>query len=447
MWTENRRPLRSWVEEKLATSNTHATLRAACERFGITGEDVDGSKRERAGAAIQGMTDRQVAAAAERMALEYCDPQLQEASLAALEADDPPITEITRIDVARCFHDTNLSGERPIIEFLRELWPIDAPFLGDPFEGLAPAIQQHMVRNDDWSVEDLFRELGAFKCSRKRFVLTIEAALHPRARRGEEQELLRERIDPVLHRDGYKVQRSVLISGYPTYRVVRMSDAVAGTPKNLIFASAGPKPDIGFADAINNDIVILSNERSCLVYERPITDDGLLWDELVTWWRDTHCEFGMDEQSARTGLGKRLQKSLQSDGERGLFGHYFMFFRPQFGAALPALIPQVYLHYDPATISQLREGKRLARQRMDFLLLLPHRTRVVIEVDGIQHFSEPTGEPSLTKYAEMVQADRDLRLLGYEVYRFAANELVGAESGAVVKSIFERLFRKHNVRS
>jgi very-short-patch-repair endonuclease len=445
MWTENRRPLRSWVEEKLATLNTHATLRAACERFGITGEDVDGSKRERAAAATRGMTDRQIAAAAERMALEYRDPQMQEAALAVLEADDAPITEITRIDVARCFHDTNLSGERPIIEFLRKLWPIDASFLGEPFEGLAPAIQQHMIRNDDWSVEDLFHKLGAFKCSRKRFVLTIEAALDPRARRGEEQERLRGRIDTVLRRDGYKVEKSALISGYPTYRVIRMSDAVAGAPKNLIFASAGPKPEIGFADAINNDIVILSNERSCLVYERPIADDGLLWDELVAWWQETHCVFGTDEQSARKGLGKRLQKSLQSEGERGLFGHYFKLFQPRLGAALPALIPQVYLHYDPATISQLRKGKRLARQRMDFLLLLPHRNRVVIEVDGAQHFSEPTGEPSLAKYAEMVRSDRDLRLLGYEVYRFAANELVGAGAGDVVKSMFERLFRKHSV--
>ena len=285
MWTGNRRPLRSWVAEKLATFNTHATLRAACERFGITGEDVGDSKRERADAATQGMTDRQVATAAERMALAYRDPQMQEAALAVLEANDPPITEITRIDVARCFHDTNFSGERPLIEFLRELWPIDAPFLGDPFEGLERAIERHMIRNDDWSVEDLFRELGAFTCSRKRFVLTIEAALDPRARRDEEQKRLRGRIDAVLRRDGYKVEESVPISGYPTFRIVRMSDAVAGAPKNLIFASAGPKPEIGFADAINNDIVILSNEKSCLVYERRIADDGLLWDELVAWWQ------------------------------------------------------------------------------------------------------------------------------------------------------------------
>ena len=57
------------------------------------------------------------------------------------------------------------------------------------------------------------------------------------------------------------------MSGYPTYRIVRMSETESRVcRKNLIFASAGPKPDIGFADAINNDIVILSNEGllSCL---------------------------------------------------------------------------------------------------------------------------------------------------------------------------------------
>jgi len=43
---------------------------------------------------------------------------------------------------------------------------------------------------------------------------------------------------------------------------------VSGRPKNLIFASRGPKPEIGFADAINNDIIVLSGEESCPSYHR-----------------------------------------------------------------------------------------------------------------------------------------------------------------------------------
>ena len=47
---------------------------------------------------------------------------------------------------------------------------------------------------------------------------------------------------------------------------------------------------------------------------------------------------------------------------------------------MPALIPQVYLHYDPAVVRTLRHRASFPRQRMDFLLLLPNRARVVIEV-------------------------------------------------------------------
>lgn len=117
----------------------------------------------------------------------------------------------------------------------------------------------------------------------------------------------------------------------------------------------------------------------------------------------------------------------------------------QHGDRLPALIPQVYLHYDPYTMAQLQGARRLPRQRMDFLLLLSPFERVVLEVDGKQHYSED-GFSSPTKYAEMVHADRDLRLLGYEVYRFGGAELIEGTGAAVVSDFLSRLFRKHGVR-
>ena len=59
---------------------------------------------------------------------------------------------------------------------------------------------------------------------------------------------------------------------------------------------------------------------------------------------------------------------------------------------------------------------------MDFLLLLPHGVRIVLEVDGKQHYAEgDTASPKL--YSEMVSEDRRLRLRGYEVYRFGGYEL------------------------
>ena len=447
MSTRIQRSLRGWVAAKIADHNTHATLRAYCERFGLTGDDAEGSKRDRAAAAVEGMSDHQIAVAAEKIAVHDGDIEMEEAGLAELEAGQPIISEITRREVARCFASTLLSGERPLIEFLREFWPIDSIWSSDTLKPLTEQIERHMLRNDDWSVEDLFQAMEVFKWSRRRFVRMIEAALDPRSHRDKEQDQLRDSINAALNRDGYKVEQADTVSGYPKYRVARMSGAVAGAPKNLIFASAGPKPDIGFIDAINNDIVILSNAQSCLVYDRPIGDDGLLWDDLVAWWRDTQCARGTDDSEARKLLGARLGQSLQSEGERNLFRAYFKLFRPLLRDALPALIPQVYLHYDPATIAQLREGKRLARQRMDFLLLLAHRNRVVVEVDGSQHFCDADGRPSLTKYAEMVREDRKLRLLGYEVFRFGAIELVGADAQEAARDLFERLLTKHGLRS
>lgn len=81
---------------------------------------------------------------------------------------------------------------------------------------------------------------------------------------------------------------------------------------------------------------------------------------------------------------------------------------------------------------------------MDFLMLLPNRQRVVIEVDGAHHFSRD-GKPSLAVYADMVSADRDLRLSGYEIYRFGANELVGDGAPDVIARFFERLLKFHKV--
>ncbi|MBK8132580.1 MAG: hypothetical protein IPK48_07630 [Gammaproteobacteria bacterium] len=133
--------------------------------------------------------------------------------------------------------------------------------------------------------------------------------------------------------------------------------------------------------------------------------------------------------------------SLASDGERNVFSVYYRAFK-DLGDKLPALTPQVYLHYDPYTLAQRGGVGRLSRQRMDFLLLFSDTGRVVVEVDGSQHFAED-GKLSLARYAEMVAADRDLRLAGYEVYRFGANELTGHGSAdrQIVRSSDRQIVR------
>ena len=78
---------------------------------------------------------------------------------------------------------------------------------------------------------------------------------------------------------------------------------------------------------------------------------------------------------------------------------------------------------------------------MDFLLLLPGRQRVVIEIDGKQHYADgETASPQ--RYATMVAEDRNLRLLGYEVYRFGGHELSEGDPRAIVEPFLNRLIKR-----
>jgi very-short-patch-repair endonuclease len=214
---------------------------------------------------------------------------------------------------------------------------------------------------------------------------------------------------------------------------------MAGRPKNIIFA-ATKKPDIVLRDAVSNDIEIVGNAEHCLVFDRPIPEDGISWRALVEW----HDPLGAkdDEREAALALFRRLKSSLQSEPERRLFSAYCSLYRTH-GYDLPALLPQVYLHYDPKAQRQRGASPPLARQRMDFLLLLPARHRIVIEVDGKQHYSHTDGRASPELYARMVREDRALRLAGYEIYRFGGYELADADAATLLLEFFRRLLGIH----
>jgi very-short-patch-repair endonuclease len=78
---------------------------------------------------------------------------------------------------------------------------------------------------------------------------------------------------------------------------------------------------------------------------------------------------------------------------------------------------------------------------MDFLILFSSRHRVVLEVDGRQHFADgDIASPS--PYAQMVAEDRRLRLNGYEVYRFGGAEPAGPGAEAMLSDFFDQLTAK-----
>jgi len=224
---------------------------------------------------------------------------------------------------------------------------------------------------------------------------------------------------------------------------VGQGGGVDSPPKNLIFASIGPKPELVLRDAISNDIEITKYADSCLVYVRPLTDDGLSWHDLIDWWSETRTD--TTELDVGRDLYYRLKASLsdESPGEHLILRAYGRLLR-EIGFGLPALIPQVYLHLDPRT--RVSADKVLARQRMDFLLLLPERHRVILEFDGQQHYSTPDGKASPALYGEMMAEDRRIRLEGYEVYRFGGAEFQDTKAAEeMLRHFFLDLLAKHGI--
>ncbi|WP_241266240.1 hypothetical protein [Streptomyces boncukensis] len=195
-------------------------------------------------------------------------------------------------------------------------------------------------------------------------------------------------------------------------------------PENVIFASLA-KPDIRFLSAVDHDIEIVGDRGDVLVYDRAVTEAGLRRRDLQSWWQDTHRI--ADEAAAKKPLYHRLRRSLpgNSPGQHHLFELYHQILGPAVHD-FPALRPEVWLHWDHATVRE-RGPEALLRSRMDFLLLLPYGQRVVLEVDGLQHSTRDRGRiPDSGRYVERVAADRDLKLRGYEVFRFGHDELAVA---------------------
>ncbi|MFD3565031.1 hypothetical protein ACFWVU_36035 [Streptomyces sp. NPDC058686] len=211
-----------------------------------------------------------------------------------------------------------------------------------------------------------------------------------------------------------------------------------GDLRNLIFA-AKQKPEIVWRDVAAGTIEITKNKQHCLLYDRPVDASGLTWGQLTDWWRLQDGNYALPGESLHGALRNRLAGSL-NEPEQLMLDTYWQLSISRGFTDTPALLPQVYLHYDPLTHNQRvirAEGQVLARQRMDFLLLAPGGRRYVLELDGKHHYSRENGQAAPELYAEMVREDRRIRLQGYEVYRFGGAEFTNKQE---VKAMLREFF-------
>jgi hypothetical protein len=121
-----------------------------------------------------------------------------------------------------------------------------------------------------------------------------------------------------------------------------------------VFASNGKKPEIVLRDALNNAIEITKGAETCLVYDRPLPEEGLTWAALVDWWAEQLHSTNLEVTQRH--LYQRLASSLASPPETLLFRTYAK--RLVTDRTAPALLPQVYLHYDPYLRGILDSGRR-----------------------------------------------------------------------------------------
>lgn len=367
------------------------------------------------------------------------------------------VSELTRRDILKALDICDsLFGDEDLwegLEIIVDKWDAASTLHNSWTANLRTDVQRHYITNNDFSHDQVLELCGALTCSQTRFFRLLEKLASPLARSGADQEALTRALNVPLSADGFQLVVTGHMSRRPIYSVRRIAGGVGGAAKNLIFASIREKPDLVFTDAINNDVAIV-NQSDALIYDRSLSDVGLAWSELVKWWAERAKI--KNETEAKRSLYDRLRQSVlaaQSPGEYALFWTYYRHFPQKLGGDLPALVPQVYLHFDPKTARQRGTEQVLVRQRMDLLLLLNHGVRIVIEVDGKHHFADDDlASPGL--YARMAAEDRKLRLQGYDVYRFGAAEFadvqrgepgwkVGAESQGRAIDFFTRLFDKH----
>lgn len=350
-----------------------------------------------------------------------------------------------------------VSGQMDVADFVRKVYPKASGMpTTDPRFGMTTAIddiRQHMDRNSDWEFERLFYDYLKFlEIDDQDFKYFLEQYVHPTVRRFRFDDEFRRisfsnsecvsAINKYLTGDGFELKQTDSVGNMPIYGVLPLRQGVTGELKNIIFASKY-KPEIVLSDALNNNVTIIRNADKCLVYDKKVGNNGITWKELQNWYDEKRHQL-----NNRLDIVSFMKNSLGTSPMENLFFDTYIEMTRGKEDKIPALFPQVWLYYDPKLQSE-RIKKIFEHQRMDFLMLFSESDRVVIEIDGCQHYAEKKNEvyyASVDKYASMMAAQRDMSLAGYDVYRFGAKELYDEVAGKkVVCTFLNQLFEKYGI--
>lgn len=328
-------------------------------------------------------------------------------------------------------------------------------------EILLRAISRHCdYFPEDWGDEfEKFKKVGVYEWTDEQFLFFCKEYVNPIFRRcrydedtGESIDLQPQCVEVInfyLRDCGYELKEANRYGDKVEYKVEERF-GVRGKIQEIVFAAVA-KPEFLITDVLNQDITIPLNNKRYLIYNGPIEREGLKWKQLKEWYDDTvtSCEESFEERIERSvGHGDSVL-------EKNFYKAYLELVT-ELGEDIPALLPQVYLYYDPK-VQKERIIKIFDHQCMDFLMIFSESRRIIIELDGVQHYAEDEATripgrkyevriASTQKYADMVKAQREMTLAGYEVYRFGGSEIYEWDNARnVIKCFLKELFCKYGM--
>lgn len=140
------------------------------------------------------------------------------------------ITEVTRryIIDALLLDREPFFGRLDLVSFLRRIWPLkEMPSTDKRFEDAEGDIWQHMVRNEDWTTDDLFyNHLDVLDMPDERFATLLQECVHPLVSTGTDRTArLVSLFNGYLSQDGFALRANGQISGHKLYKVVSTTGA------------------------------------------------------------------------------------------------------------------------------------------------------------------------------------------------------------------------------